>query len=157
MIPEQIEHYSTGGQRLAQAIRGLSTVDLSVPSEPGKWSIGQVVLHLADAEAALSDRMKRVIATDNPFLLAWDENAFKAALHYDAQSVEDAATMVDLTRRQMARVLRKVHVSAFARVGTHSEDGRKTLLELMAGADLHLEHHLKFVAEKRERLGKLMW
>jgi hypothetical protein len=80
-----------------------------------------------------------------------------AALHYDAQSIEDAVALVDLNRRQLARVLRKLPTAAFARVGTHSEAGRKTLLDLVIGADKHLEHHLKFIAGKRERMGKLMW
>jgi hypothetical protein len=116
---EQIDHYGAGGQRLAQAIRGLTD-------------------HL-------------------PGSLAWDENAYMAALHYDAQSIEDAVALVDLNRRQLARVLRKLPTAAFARVGTHSEAGRKTLLDLVIGADKHLEHHLKFIAGKRERMGKLMW
>ena len=157
MTPEQIAHYATGGERLSQAIRGLTAADMAVPTEPGTWSIGHLVIHVADAELALADRMKRVIATDNPPLLAWDENRFMAALHYDAQSVEDAAALVELTRRQMARVLRKLPAPVFDRAGTHSESGRQTLADLVATADRHLDHHLSFVADKRERLGKLMW
>ena len=155
--PEQIEHYAAGGQRLSLAIRGLTDADLAQPSEPGSWSIGHLVVHMADAELALADRMKRVIATDDASLLAWDENRFMAGLHYDKQSVEDAAALVDLTRRQTARILRELPPAAFDRTGVHSEAGRMTLSDLIARADKHLDHHLTFVAGKRERMGKLMW
>ncbi len=155
--PGQIEHYANGGQRLSQAIRGLTADDLAVPGEPGQWSIGSLVIHVADAELALADRMKRVIATDDPPLLAWDEAAFMAALHYGDQSVEDAVALVDLTRRQMGRVLRKLPPTTFDRAGVHSEAGRMTLADLIVRADKHLDHHLTFVNGKRERMGKLMW
>ena len=154
---EQIEHYAAGGQRLALAVRGLTPADMAVPSEPGKWSIGHLVIHVADAELALADRMKRVIATDDPSLLAWDQDAFMDRLFYAEQSVEDAVALVGLTRKQMARILRHLPPAAFGRAGTHSEAGRITLTELVARADKHLDHHLTFVAGKRERMGKLMW
>jgi uncharacterized damage-inducible protein DinB len=124
---------------------------------PGKWSIHQVVLHLADAEAAFADRIRRIIATDNPPLLAWDENKFAANLHYDEQSAEDAVALVDLTRKQVARILRKLPDAAFSRTGQHSEVGPLKLQDLVEKAVSHMEHHLKFINDKRERLGKLMW
>jgi uncharacterized damage-inducible protein DinB len=139
------------------AIRGLDEDDLNAVPVPGKWSTQQVVIHLADAELALADRIKRVIATDNPTLLAWDENKFAANLHYEDQSAADAVKLIDLTRRQTARILRKLPDEAFQRTGNHSEIGRVTLLDLVSKAVSHLDHHLKFVYEKREKLGKSMW
>ncbi len=124
---------------------------------PGKWSTHQVVIHLADAESALADRIRRVIATDNPPLLAWDENRFMANLFYNDQSAEDAVTLVALTRLQVAKILRNLPDSAFARFGQHNEAGQLTLLDLVTKANHHLDHHLKFIQEKREKLGKSMW
>ena len=157
MTPEQIDHYAAGGQRLALAIRGLTDADMAVPTEPGTWSIHDLVIHLADAEVAFADRARRVIAMDEPPLLAWDHGAFMAKLFYPEQSVEDAVATVELTRRQLARILRHLPVEAFARAGVHNERGRITLADILAIVDAHLERHLTFVAEKRERLGKLMW
>jgi hypothetical protein len=154
---ELINHYAAGGQRLEQAVRGLVAADMDVPSEPGTWSIRHVVVHLSDAEAAFGDRIRRILATENPALLAWDHDAYPTATLYDAQSAEAAVVMVDVGRRQLARVLEKLPPSAFARFGTHSERGRQTLADVILSADRHLDHHLKFIAEKRERLGKLMW
>ncbi len=152
-----IELYAHGGEKLSHAIDGLTQEDLHATPVPGKWSTQQVVLHLLDAEAAFADRIKRVIATDNPQLLAWDENKFAAALHYEEQIAADAIMLVDLTRRHIANILRKLPDEAFNRAGQHSERGRQTLRELVNNAVNHLEHHLKFINEKREKLGKLMW
>src|SRR6266513_434860 len=96
-----IDQYEAGPAKLKQAVVGLSRDELLAAPIPGKWSTQQVVIHLADAEAALADRMRRVLATDDAQLLAWDENKFAANLHYDMQSAEDAVQMIELTRRQI--------------------------------------------------------
>jgi uncharacterized damage-inducible protein DinB len=149
-----IERYAGGGEKLAAAIRGLTADDMHKAPVPGKWSTHQVVIHLADAEAAIADRIRRVIAMDNPPLLAWDENRFAANLHYNDQSAADALTMIDLTRRQLARVLRKLPDQAFERIGQHNERGPMKMVDLLKFAGDHLDHHLRFVQEKRKKLGK---
>lgn len=161
MTSQAIDAYAAGGDNLAQAIRGLTREDmLCVPPADagvGLWSIQQVVLHVADSEMVFADRMKRVIAEDNPTLLAFDENKWARSLRYDDQSAEDAAAIVELTRRQMTRILRSLPESAMARHGTHSSAGRQTLAEIVAKAADHLEHHVKFVHRKRAAMGKEMW
>lgn len=157
MTAEQIAHYARGGEKLDQAIRGLTPEDLLAVPVAGKWSTQQVVIHLMDAELAFADRIRRIIAMDDPQLLAWDENAFAARLFYNEQSAEDAVAIVNLLRGQLGRVLAKLPPEAWQRTGTHSERGRQTLADVVAFADKHLEHHLKFINDKREALGKLMW
>jgi uncharacterized damage-inducible protein DinB len=149
-----IDEYERGAQTLRRAISGMSATDLKAAPIAGKWSTQQVVIHLADAEAAFADRIKRIIAQDEPQLLAWDENRFVQRLHYEAQSVEDAVELIALTRRQVTRVLRAAGDTELARSGVHSERGRQTVMEVLGYAVPHLTHHLKFVAEKRKALGR---
>ena len=64
MDRELIEHYARGGEKLALAVRGLTREDLLAPppaDDPnvGKWTIQQVVMHLADCESVHADRIKR--------------------------------------------------------------------------------------------------
>jgi uncharacterized damage-inducible protein DinB len=149
-----IDEYERGADLPRQAIAGLSDADLKAAPIPGKWSTQQVIIHLADAEAAFADRIKRIIAHDNPPLLSWDENRFVQRLHYDAQSVRDAVDLIALTRRQLTRIMRAVPATDLDRAGTHSERGRQTVRDVLGYAVPHLTHHLNFVAEKRKALGK---
>jgi uncharacterized damage-inducible protein DinB len=158
---ELVQLYAAGADKLAMAVRGLTREDmLCLPapdSNVGKWSIQQVVLHLADCEQVYADRIKRVIAEENPTLLAFDENKWAAALHYNEQSAEDAVQLVELTRKGVATTLRHLSDAAFTRAGTHSEAGRKTLAELIKTAVDHLDHHVGFIHAKRAKMGKEMW
>ena len=152
--PAIIDQFEKGGEKLGRAIAGLSREDLLAFPVPGTWSIQQIVIHLSDSELVGIDRMKRVIAEENPLLIGYDETKFSQRLHYEAQSAETAVTLVDLTRREFAKVLRKLPTEAFARTGVHNEVGKVTLADLVQKYVKHLDHHLKFIAEKRSKLGK---
>ncbi len=120
---------------------------------PGKWSVQELVIHLADSEAIAIDRMKRVITEDNPTLLRADEQAYVDRLHCDAQDLEDAITLFDMNRRQFTRVLCELDDSEFERVGTHNgELGRITLAELVENYSKHLDHHLQRLEQIRGRI-----
>src|SRR5687767_1321719 len=161
MNASTIDEYEAGGTKLEQAIRGLTREDLLAPAPPeaeaGKWTIQQVVLHVCDSELVYANRMKRVIAEDNPTLQGYDENKWVAGLHYAEQSADDAVKLVDLARQQIARVLRKLPESAYARAGNHTEYGKRTLAQLVEGAVKHLDHHIAFIHKKRAAMGKEMW
>jgi len=161
MNKADLQHYATGGEKVRLAVRGLTADDLAMRPEPdakmGRWSIHEVICHLADCEQVYADRIKRVLAEESPTLLAFDESKWAANLAYDRQSTEDAVALLDLTRRQMGRVLVGLPQSAFSRAGTHTEAGKQTVADLITGANAHLEHHLKFVHQKRAAMGKEMW
>jgi uncharacterized damage-inducible protein DinB len=149
-----IEDYVACGARLRQAVTGLSKDDLTARPGPGDWSILEVVVHLADSDAISIDRMKRMLTEDNPQLLYADETAYVERLHTHEQTLEDALTLLEVGRRQFARVLRKLPDEAFKRGGTHNRRGAMTVGELVEDYIGHVDHHLKFVNEKRARLGK---
>ena len=107
-----------------------------------------------DAEMAFVDRVKRIIAMDEPALLAWDENRFIERMHYEEQSAADAVELLALNRRQLCRILRACPPEALDRTGMHSEAGKMTARDVLAKTVWHLDHHLKFVQEKRKMLGK---
>jgi len=156
-----IDHYESGGEQLALAIRGLKAEDMLAPppagDNVGKWTIQQVVLHLMDSDLIAADRMKRMIAEDNPTLIGFDENKYATNLFYEEQSAEDAVTLVSLNRKNFARVLRKLPDSAFDRTGNHNERGRVTVGDQLKLYTKHLEHHVKFIHSKRAAMGKEMW
>ncbi len=158
---ELIEHFEGGGEKLALAIRGLTREDLlcAPPADAnvGRWSIQQVVIHCMDSDLVSVDRLKRMIAEDNPTLIGYDENRFAANLFYDEQSAEEAAAVVDASRKLFAKVLRKLPETAWNRLGTHSERGEITAGAYLRSTVEHLEHHLKFIHAKRAHWGKEMW
>jgi len=147
-----IEEFETGGEKLRAAVAELTREEALVRPGPGTWSVQELVIHLADSDAIVIDRMKRIITEHNPTLLRADEEAYAERLHCDAQSLDDAVTLFDLNRRQFARVLRELDDSEFQRFGTHEDLGQVTLAALIKHYSGHLDHHLKFLEAKLARL-----
>jgi uncharacterized damage-inducible protein DinB len=148
-----IDDYLAGSSVLRRAVTGLTREQVLARPVPGKWSTLEVVCHLTDFDPIYADRMKRVIAEDKPTLLSADENRFAAALAYQDRDLEEELTIIEHTRRQMARILRNLPESALQRQGIHNERGPLTLEQLLTGAAKHIAHHVKFIEEKRKALG----
>jgi hypothetical protein len=151
-LQQLIDEYLAGPKTLRAAVAGMTRAQLTARPIPGKMSTLEVVCHLADFDPILADRMKRVIAEDNPTLVGADENRFLAALAYHDRDLEEELTIIERTRGQMARILRKLPAEALERIGTHNERGPRTLEQLLTGATGHIVHHVKFIDEKRRAL-----
>src|SRR5690349_14191971 len=118
-FPHLIEAYVAGPRALRQAVAGMTREQLAARPVPGKWSTLEVGCHLADFEPIMADRMKRVVAEERPTLLGADESRFAAALAYHDRDLEEELTIIDKTRQQLARILRKLPEAALQRVGIH--------------------------------------
>jgi uncharacterized damage-inducible protein DinB len=151
-ISEWIDKYEHGPAELRAAVAGLSEEQLKAFVVPGTWSIQQIVIHLSDSELIGADRLKRIIAMDSAVLQSYDETAFSNNLHYHEQSVADALAIMELNARQTARILRKLPAAAFERKGLHTEAGEISLGQMLQRIAGHVDHHLKFVNQKRKLL-----
>jgi hypothetical protein len=151
-----INAYLDGIEVLRRAIAGMTPEQLVARPVPGRWSTMEVVCHLADFEPIYADRMKRVIATDRPLLLSAGREAFARSLAYQERDIGEELALIEVTRKQMARILWNVAQDAQERVGIYRHEGQEEewslsrLLEMITG---HIPHHAAFIAEKRRALG----
>ncbi len=145
--------YRQGAADLRNAVKGMSREQLIARPVAGKWSTLEVVAHLADFEPIYMDRIKRLVALENPSLLAADENLFAKELHYQERDIAEELALIDATRASTARLIAKLTPQQLARTGTHSERGSVTLEMMLQWAIKHINHHLPFIAEKRKALG----
>ena len=147
-LDELLKQYENGPDLLKTAIAGVREDQLDQTPVPGKWSIRQVVCHIADFEPVYADRMKRVLVEDNPTMFGGDPDVFAAGLHYDKRNVQEELELISVVRRQMAVILRNTDVEDFQRTGVHSEAGPLTLETLLERITRHIPHHVTFVAAK---------
>lgn len=153
MDAAMIDRYAEGGPLLRRSIEGLTPEQFLAHPVPGTWSIQQIVLHMLDSDLIASDRMKRVIAEEHPTLIGYNETAFGERLFYDELDPFLAADVFEKNRQITTTILGKLPPEAFARTGHHNETGVITLEYLVKTYAGHLDHHLKFLREKRKLLG----
>jgi hypothetical protein len=138
---------------LREAVAGMSPEQLRSRPVPGKWSTLEVVCHLVESDQVLAHRMKRVLAEDRPLLVYYDETRFADTLGYHDHVPEDELALLELVRRQMAAILRRLPDAAWERCGIHTRTGLVSLRDLFAMAIDHIPHHAQFITEKRRALG----
>jgi len=120
----------------------LSNDDLDRRYEPAKWSIRFILHHLADAEAVLSDRIRRTISEPRQVLWAFDQDKWATGLDYSQMPLDLSRRIYDVTRAGI------IHLAGqhYARSGhlefVHSETGLRTLKEEFDKVAAHNEHHL---------------
>ena len=148
-----IESYLAGPDKLRAAVVGLSRDQLVARPVPGKWSVLEVVCHLADTDANIAHRLKRVLSEEKPTFDRVQPDLMVAGLAYHARDVEQELAFLDLTRRQIARILNASPPKAWERTGIVGDRGEKTVAQMVNGAIEHLAHHLKFIVDKRRAMG----
>ena len=140
--------YAAGPDTLRQSIMDTRPDDLDAVPCDGYWSIRQVICHLSDSDSVYADRIKRVIAEENPTFFDADPNLFCKALCWSKRDIEEELQLITLTRRQILRILENCPIETFQRTGVHSTDGPMTLETLVERITEHIPHHIRFIEQK---------
>ena len=144
------DEYLQGVGKIRAAVAGLTPAQLNAVPVAGTWSIQQIVLHLMDDELIWTDRVKRMIAEENPTLMDFNESLYASELHYELWSIEDAITVFELTRRNFVKVIAALPENVINRTGSHSARGEFCVGDVLPMMVRHVDHHLKFALEKRK-------
>jgi hypothetical protein len=147
-LSELLERFRRGPDLVAAVITGAAGAELDYVPSPEKWSIRQILAHLADSEIVSSDRFRRVIAENNPTLVGYDQDAWTAHLNYKRRKTADSLELFRRLRQENYELMKDLPEEAFARTGNHTERGAMTLRELVA---YDVEHHEKH-AEQLQQL-----
>ena len=143
-----IDAYSHGAMMLHESLQRVDESLVDLRPIAGKWSIREVVCHLADSEIVYADRIKRVLAEDTPTFFEADPEQFRESLHVENRNVEGELKVVEVIRQHMTPILRSLNDSDFHRSGQHSLDGPMTLKTLLQRITNHIPHHVHFIDEK---------
>jgi hypothetical protein len=148
-LADLLERFRRGAELLAVATTGAAGPELDFKPGPEKWSVRQIVCHLADSEASGVVRLRQVIAEENPTLQGVDQNAWAERLDYGRRKISHALETFRRLRAENYELLRELPEEAFARVGNHTENGRVTLQDLMRSNAEHVEEHVKQIQTVR--------
>lgn len=132
------------------ATRGLDDATLRRPERPGKWSILEVVQHLADTEIVHGFRLRMILAHDTPAIQAYDQDLWARELGYARVDLYDALEQISVLRRANLRLVRPLDAAHLARYGVHAERGKESvahLTRLLAGHDLVHRRQIERIKE----------
>ena len=113
----------------------------------GKWSVKEVIGHLADSERVFSYRALRVARADATPLPSFDENAWMPEAGFDRRTLADIAAEFRAVRDSTLALFHGLDADAWPRLGTASGHpiSARALAWIISG---HEAHHLRVLAER---------
>jgi len=114
---------------------------------PGKWSVKEIVGHMADSERVLAYRALRFARGDTTPLPGFDENHYVAAAGFDDRALDDLLAEWASVRDATRTLAESLNAESLQRVGTANEApcSVRALLHIIVGHELH---HRAILAER---------
>ncbi len=130
--------------KLEQMVKGKSRRVLSRHPAPGKWSVIEILAHLADAELAMSWRFRNMFATPGIALPWWDEYLWSQKLDYAKSDPTRSLAVFRALRESNLVLLRsKPRASWQSCYGVHDKRGRQTVADFVKMEAAHDLNHLE--------------
>jgi uncharacterized damage-inducible protein DinB len=130
----------------------ISTVDderLTRRPKPDKWSIGEILAHLAEDEIATAWRYRQMVEHSGIELAGFDQDMWANLGNYPGRAPQESLQLFRLLRNANLEFLRRLQPNQWECFGIHAERGRITVRDLavhMAGHDSnHIEQIKKNV------------
>ena len=125
---------------LRALVSGLSKEQLERPIAEGKWSVRQIVCHLADCEIVFCVRLRHALADDHHVIQPFDQDVW--ASRYAGYSAAEALDLFAAARAWNLRLLKGVAAEEMQRPVTHPERGTMVFADLVQTIAGHDENHL---------------
>ena len=126
--------------RLRELIEGRTETDLARRPGPDRWSVREILAHLADAEVVIGWRLRSILADNGTTLQPYDQNRWASVFRYAEAPVGESLGLFEASRRGNVRLLRSVDPALLENFGMHEERGRESvahLIRLNAGHDVN--------------------
>jgi hypothetical protein len=117
-----IELYRGGYAAVAEALLKITDEEVARKPGPGRWSVREIVHHLADSEMTAAVRLRLLIAQDRPTIHGYDQDEFARRLYYDRPH-EASLELFRVVRQSTAEILDRLTPAEWVREGIHTEAG----------------------------------
>jgi hypothetical protein len=116
--------------KLKKLIHGLTPKELKWKAEAGKWSIAEIVAHLADAEIVASWRMRSVLGANGTAIQPFDQDAWASVFQYGKRDARQSLEVFRVLRENNLAMLKALPRESWDNYGMHAERGKETIAHL---------------------------
>jgi len=142
---ERLLSYARGPAQLRECLEACPAEALDFRPAPGKWTVREIVFHLAEAELHGYLRARTIMAQPGRPILAYDQDAWAASLD-PTHPLEEGLELFRLLREIMARQLRGLPEAVWTQWVLHPDRGEVSLERWLEIYEKHLGDHLAQIA-----------
>jgi hypothetical protein len=140
-------------KKIERLIKGVPASKLRKQPAPGKWSVGEILAHLADCEIVTGWRMRQILGAPGTPIQAFDQDSWAAAGHYAKRDPRKSLEHFGAARAANVALLKSLSPEQWKHHGMHAERGEESIehiVRLNAGHDInHVKQIERIVARKK--------
>jgi uncharacterized damage-inducible protein DinB len=132
-------------KKLAALLKGRQKKQLTRRPAPGKWSVAEIVAHLADAEIVIAWRLRQILSTNGTSIQAYDQDVWATTFDYARRDPRQSLENYRILREGNLALLKAVPRKLWENYGVHQERGNESVqhvVKMIAGHDIN---HLRQV------------
>ena len=137
-------------KKLSKLIRGLNKKQLTRRPAPDKWSIAEILAHLADAELVGSWRMRQVIGNNGATIQPFDQNVWASTFAYARRDPKQSLEVFRVLRENNLAMLKSLPNELWENYGMHQERGKESVAHIV---NMYAGHDVNHVGQV-ERIAK---
>lgn len=138
----KIKAYAAGPVLLARALKKFPKKMWKFKPAADRWSIHEILVHLADSETNAYLRARRFLAEPGQNVMAYDQDVWARTLNYHAQDTADAVALVRMVRKTTHALIRKLPASAWSARCAHPEHDNYTFDRWLDIYSSHIPGHI---------------
>jgi hypothetical protein len=120
---------------------------------PDKWSVAEILAHLADTEIVVGWRIRSILGAPGTAIQAFDQDAWAAAGNYAKRDPRKSIEQFRAVREANLALYKSLSPEQWKHFGLHAERGEESLqriLHMMAGHDInHILQIERILAPKK--------
>jgi DinB superfamily len=148
---EHLDAAERNPRQLAAATSGLPAETLRYKPAPDKWSILEILGHLADVEIVFGHRIRQMLAEEKSAIAPMDQDAWAANLGYSETPAPEMIALFGVNRHHNLRILRRVKAPDLNKSAYHPELKRDMQLsEIVEKLDSHTQNHLRQIEKLKK-------
>ncbi len=155
---DAIKVQKTTSAKLKKLIQGRTPKELKWKPEPDKWSMAEIVAHLADVEIVASWRMRLILGANGTAIQPFDQDAWASTFQYNKRDPKKSLEVFRLLRDNNLAMLKALPPESWDSYGMHAERGKETIAHLarmFAGHDTnHILQIENITAQLKSARGK---
>jgi hypothetical protein len=141
-------------KKIARLIRRKGASILRKRPAPDKWSVAEILAHLADCEVVAAWRMRQILGAPGTPIQAYDQDAWAAALHYSKRDARKSLAQFTAMREANLALLKSLASEQWQHFGMHAERGQESIehiVRLMAGHDINHTRQIERLLGRKKK------
>ena len=130
-------------KKLARLVKGVPTAKLRKRPAPDKWSVAEILAHLADVEIVVGWRMRSILGAPGTPIQAFDQDAWVIAGHYAKRDPRKSIEQHRVVREANLALLKSLSSDQWKHYGQHAERGQESIERIVGMIAGHDVNHLR--------------